>query len=109
MGERAAFALVSPSLEEMGFKKGEDDNYTTALGYTVGVIDGSDVKTGQAGPVRLVGSPMLVKYGNAGGENLDQETVVVRAFVVMGKRVMYTGFHGKSCTLNTSCPWMFMG
>ncbi|KAK3312619.1 hypothetical protein B0H66DRAFT_462958, partial [Apodospora peruviana] len=83
MGERAAFSLVSPPLRDMAFKKEEDDSLTTALGHTVGVVDGADIETDVAGNVRLVGSPMLIKYGNAGGQNLEQETVVVRAFVVM--------------------------
>ncbi|KAM7198282.1 hypothetical protein V8F33_005073 [Rhypophila sp. PSN 637] len=83
MGERAAFALKSPSLKDIKFTKEEDDDFITALGHTVGVVDGADVESDVAGKIRLMGSPMLVKYGDAGGKNLDQETVVVRAFVVM--------------------------
>lgn len=83
MGERAAFALKSPSLKDINFTKEEDNDYMTALGHTVGVVDGSDLENDVCGKIRLVGSPMLVKYGDAGGEKLDEETIVVRAFVVM--------------------------
>lgn len=84
MGERAAFALVSPSLKDIKyFKQEEDDDFTTALGHNVGIADGADVESDQTGKIRMMVSPMLIKYGDAGGENLHQETVVVRAFVTM--------------------------
>lgn len=88
MGERAGFEVQTPSwgVGKAGdgkFRKEEDDAEMTVLGANVGVVDGPDVETEFGGEVKLVGSPVLVKFGNAGGQNLEEELVLVKGFVVL--------------------------
>ncbi|KAK4461723.1 hypothetical protein QBC42DRAFT_269489 [Cladorrhinum samala] len=97
MGERAGFEVRVPSLEGGAgasaskdgghggarFRKEEDDGEMTVLGANVGVVDGPDVETEVGGEVKLVGSPILVKFGNGGGQNLEEELVLVKGFVVL--------------------------
>ncbi|KAF3904992.1 hypothetical protein AA313_de0201898 [Arthrobotrys entomopaga] len=74
MQERAAFTVVAPSLSGMKFIREEDDEGTTAQGVAVGVNDGHDVELDLGGTITLVGSSMVVKHGDGGGQNLDQNT-----------------------------------
>ncbi len=87
MMERAVFKIEMPSLAARNFNKEEEDAQLTALGQTVGVSGGPDRDTDVAGEVKLVASPMLVKYGDGGGRCLDQGAILVRAFAVMVKLV----------------------
>ncbi|KAK4161726.1 hypothetical protein QBC43DRAFT_357268 [Cladorrhinum sp. PSN259] len=86
-GERAGFEILSP-LPGRLFKKEEsdaaaDDAEMTVLGANVGVVDGPDVENEVDGQVKLLGSPMLVKWGNGGGRDLGERGVLVRGFVVL--------------------------
>ncbi|KAK3997749.1 hypothetical protein QBC44DRAFT_363938 [Cladorrhinum sp. PSN332] len=78
-GERAGFQVCSAARLD---KDGEDAEMTV-LGSGVGVIDGPDVEHEAGGEVKLVGSPMLVKWGNGGGQNLEEKGVLVKGFVVL--------------------------
>ena len=81
-GERAGFEVRGPPLTAMQFRKSEDDTMVTAKGGDIGVndVDGDDDPEGE---IKLIGSPMLVKFGNGSGQNLDQEMVLVRAFAFL--------------------------
>ncbi|KAK6356034.1 hypothetical protein TWF718_000408 [Orbilia javanica] len=83
MKERAAFTVGTPNLEEMGYLKSEDDDLTTAQGVVVGVNDGDDLEVDPSGIIKLVGSPFLRKHGDGGGKNLDQDMIIVKAFVII--------------------------
>ncbi|KAF3312949.1 hypothetical protein TWF173_006531 [Orbilia oligospora] len=83
MKERASFTVDSPLLSQMGFTRVEDDGLTTAQGADIGVSDGDDTEVDLAGTIKLVGSPFLRKHGDGGGKNLDQNIIIVRAFVVI--------------------------
>ncbi|KAK6544697.1 hypothetical protein TWF694_001383 [Orbilia ellipsospora] len=83
MQERAAFTVVAPRLSQMKFVRKEDHENTTAQGVVVGVNDGHDAETDFGGTITLVGSPMVVKHGDGGGQNLDQSMTLVRAFVLI--------------------------
>ncbi|KAK4231886.1 hypothetical protein QBC38DRAFT_525652 [Podospora fimiseda] len=83
-GERAGFEVISPCrLLKKGEEEGEGETEMTCLGAGVGVVDGPDVESEGKGKVKLVGSPMLVKWGNGGGQNLGERGVLVRGFVVL--------------------------
>ncbi|KAF3223822.1 hypothetical protein TWF679_000257 [Orbilia oligospora] len=83
MKERASFTVDSPLLSQMDFTRVEDDGLTTAQGADIGVSDGDDTEVDLAGTIKLVGSPFLRKHGDGGGKNLDQNIIIVRAFVVI--------------------------
>lgn len=82
MSERASFALRAPPLTDMKFKKEEIDETTTIVGGESNMVY-NDEEEDKAGEIKLCGSPMLVKYGNAGGQDLHQETLLLKAFVVL--------------------------
>ncbi|KAF3129559.1 hypothetical protein TWF703_008846 [Orbilia oligospora] len=83
MKERASFTVDSPHLGQMEYTRVEDDELTTAQGADIGVSDGDDTEVDLAGTIKLVGSPFLRKHGDGGGKNLDQNIIIVRAFVVI--------------------------
>ncbi|KAF3170358.1 hypothetical protein TWF751_006839 [Orbilia oligospora] len=83
MKERASFTIDSPHLGQMEYTRVEDDELTTAQGADIGVSDGDDTEVDLAGTIKLVGSPFLRKHGDGGGKNLDQNIIIVRAFVVI--------------------------
>jgi len=82
MGERASFSLGAPPLASMKFKREKMDESTTIVGTEVNLVFNEE-EDDKAGVVKLFASPMLVKYGNAGGQDLHQETVLLRAFVLL--------------------------
>ena len=82
MGERASFSLRPPPLKKMKFQRDMMDESTTIVGPEVNLVFGEDEED-RAGVVKLFASPMLVKHGNAGGQDLHQETVLRRAFVIL--------------------------
>ncbi|KAK0726066.1 hypothetical protein B0H67DRAFT_551472 [Lasiosphaeris hirsuta] len=82
MGERASFALRPPSLEKMKFEREKMDGSTTIVGSEVNLVFNEE-DDDKAGVVKLFASPMLVKFGNAGGQDLHQEMVLLRAFVIL--------------------------
>ncbi|KAK3693190.1 hypothetical protein B0T22DRAFT_532504 [Podospora appendiculata] len=81
-GERAGYELRAPQLSAMQFRKSEDDAMVTAMGGPVGVVD-ADREDDPEGEIKLIGSPMMVKFGDGGGRNLDEEMVLVKAFAVL--------------------------
>ncbi|KAK0643806.1 hypothetical protein B0T16DRAFT_189058 [Cercophora newfieldiana] len=82
MGERASFSLRAPPLENMKFEREKMDRSTTIVGSEVNMVFNEEEED-KAGVIKLFASPMLVKHGNAGGQDLDQEMVLLRAFVIL--------------------------
>ncbi|KAK3332847.1 hypothetical protein B0T19DRAFT_473638 [Cercophora scortea] len=81
-GERAGYELRAPQLSAMEFRKSEDDMMITVIGGPVGVVD-ADREDDPEGNIKMIGSPMVIKFGDGGGRNLDEEMVLVKAFAVL--------------------------
>ena len=83
--ERAGFTLEFPDLERMEYQKVENDPQLTNRPSDLG-INAYGAGEEEAGPVGLVASPMLVKWGNGGGEHLTSSAVLCKAFVWRPRR-----------------------
>lgn len=82
MGERASFSLRAPPLQEMKFERKKMDESTTVVGHEVNLVFNEEEED-SPGMVKLFASPMMVKHGNEGGQDLHQEVVLSRAFVIL--------------------------
>lgn len=79
--ERALYRLEFPNLEQSRYRKAAEDSFMTTdptpLGINARVADDDG---DEEGPVVLIASPALVKWGNGAGERLGEHTVLCKAF-----------------------------
>ncbi|CAM1509098.1 Fc.00g028370.m01.CDS01 [Cosmosporella sp. VM-42] len=78
--ERAGYTLLIPDLRKFKFEKIDDDGYLTNRARLPN-IDVACIDEEVAGRIALVASPMLIKWGTGGGEQLTHKTVLEKAFV----------------------------
>jgi hypothetical protein len=79
MKERAAFSLDVPDLKKIRYFKHLDDDLMTCDGSAIGVAGGPEEDA--EGDIRVLGSPMLWKWGDPSGRDLEREILLVKAFV----------------------------
>ena len=83
MKERAGFTLDVPNLKKHRYFKQLDDDLMTCDGSAIGVAGGPEEDA--EGEIRVVGSPMLWKWGDPNGRGLEQRMLLVKAFVQVSK------------------------